>query len=157
MTSYSNVLAEVNYDDLPPACMNFTYKGTPYVLREPGAAAVVQWRNAVFAAQQPDGAGGMMPKAGIADTEVLLVSLCVFKNPGLSEQPITLPEVRGWPYRITHDLFQKAKEMAGIGRDLTLQECDEEIAKLHKIRDEIVKRQGGVGPEGNSPSGGTNS
>ena len=130
-----------DYDvDLPPQEFAFTFRGEQYVLKEPGAGHVAAWRNAVFGAQRPDGQGGSLPAEGFADTPLVLLQQCVCKRDAAGADRALQPgALRGWSQRVAADLFARAKRMAGIGEDMTPQEVEDELARLTRLRERLLK------------------
>ena len=117
---------EIDLSVLQPIRIPFSLGGNHFVLIEAPSDAVVKWRNAQLNATKIiDGkAAGFN---NMADTEPLLVSLCVFKSTGEGStevlmggpqknipQGVSLQGVRGWPYRAQKVLFEKIKKISGL-------------------------------------------
>ena len=66
---------------------------------------------------------------GMADSEPVLVSACVFQ--GNTEKNVLLIHVKKWPSRLVDDLFEKAKEYGEMDKDDTLE-------VLYRKRDRIL-------------------
>ena len=86
-----------------------------YVLREASGDAAAKWRNAMFAGAKLGANGKPESVHNMADTEPLLVSLCLFDAE--NNKPVSLQTVRSWPSRIITPLFNKAVEISDLGED----------------------------------------
>lgn len=146
-------VTELNFDDLTPIEIPVSIKGEKYVLKEPTEGAVCRWRDAQLKASKLTD-GKLTSMDGLADTEPLLVSLCIFKIRDLpdgskKEVPVELPVVRGWSGRIVKVLFEKLKEIG----ELEEKDTEEVLQKRLKDTQEQLKalRNGKSveGPEGN--------
>lgn len=121
---------EMVFDSLEPKVVPVRIGGAKYTLREASGDAAVRWRNAILKTTRitdgkPSGIDGM------ADTEPLLVSLCLFDEGG-KNVPITT--VRGWPQRVQSALFAKVKEISGLNPE------EDTRASLLEARAEIDRK-----------------
>lgn len=122
------------------------FQGKNYLLVEALGDAVAQWRNAQLQGtkmQQSDNSDTKtISLGGMADSEPLLVSLCLFspdKDGNLIldargnvdvRQRVPLTAVRGWPNRVVSKLFEKAKEISGLNETETVQSLEKKISDL---------------------------
>lgn len=102
--------------------------GVAYVLREASAKDAKQWRGLMAASQYvTDGQMGI--KASFAESEPLLVSLC------LTQEGKRVPQetVEAWPSKIVRALFQKAKDISDLN------EKPPTVEAMIKQRDMLTK------------------
>lgn len=122
----------LNFDDLTPIEIPFSYRGKDYILREATGDAACQYRNAVATATQLAD-GKVSGIKNMADTEPFLVALCVRELLGDGkERVVTGVVVRSWPARVQRRLFKKIQEIS------ELDEAD--LKELYRERDELDKR-----------------
>jgi len=151
-----------------------TYKGQRYILTEAFGDAVAQWRNAQLAGttmhQTGDSEDKTIRLGGMADSEPLLVSLCLF-NPGPdgrlpinahgnvdSRNRVPLSVVRGWPNRVVGKLFETVKKISGLDQTETVESLDKKIAELQRRKTKLQKSKEHTEEEAlakNSQPGGT--
>jgi hypothetical protein len=113
-----------------------------FILTEASAEATRQYRNRVFRAYQKDDFGGL------ADVEMLLVSLCLFRD-SKHERPVQQTELIGWPGHIIKSLFIRIK-MLSKGLDVSGKETPDEL------RADIAEKQARLRElEGDGPKNGT--
>src|SRR5438105_4562515 len=106
-----------DFADITPVVVGpFTILGKQYVLKEPSGDIACKYRNAMLACTEL-GPDGRTPKRihGMADTEPLLVSGCLFRlDQHSKEHAVLVTEVRAFPDRIVKALYQKAKDIGGL-------------------------------------------
>ena len=118
---------------------------TAYILREASGAAAAQYRNAVLSCSNETDKGKNY--AGLADTEILLVSLCVFtKGDNGDLVPVGLQKIKTWPNRITGAIFKQAKKISNLDLGETTKES------LIEAKAEIEDRLQRMEQSKNSPS-----
>ncbi len=123
-----------------------------FVLREASGDTACKFTNARMACGQMGPDNTIASWRNIADTEPLLVSLCLFEiergedGSITQEKPTQISQIRKWPSRITKELYDKAKEISDIDTNDDLEsllkqrtEIDEQIEKLQK-KDETAKK-----------------
>lgn len=115
-----------------------TIAGTKYLLREANGAAACAWRNAQLACTKLGPDGTTIGIGNIADTEPLLVSLCLFVAE--TGKTVPLPVVRSWPDRVIKRLAERAKEISGLN------ETDNKESLL-KQKESIEKRLAKLEPK----------
>lgn len=93
--------------------------GKSYSLRQATGEAAETYRNAVLSATKLSN-GKVSSVAGLASTESLLVSLCLFDSEG---NAVHVKEIRKWPNPTVKALYDRAKEISD------LDEKDEEKGK----------------------------
>lgn len=134
-------MQEDNLDDLAdlsPQAFPFQFQGKSYVLREASEDAAVRWRNAQLAATKLED-GKVSGVDGMADTEPLLVSLCVYEQlydaqgSPTDTKPVQKPTIRLWPAKVVKRLFEKIKEVS----DLT--EKEDKAALEKRLTETCVK------------------
>lgn len=86
-----------------------------YELREASGDDACRWKNAIIERTMlgPDGKPTGMKN--IADTEPILVSLCLYDVSLKKKVPVS--KVRSWPARVQKALFEKAKEISDLDED----------------------------------------
>jgi hypothetical protein len=104
----------LNFDDLATLEEHFAFQGASYVLREPTAEAACRWKNAITRAVRMGPDGKPSGVVDIADTDPLLVSLCLWEVKDGKEVPVPLATVRSWPSRVLNRLFERAREMGEL-------------------------------------------
>jgi len=115
-----------------------------YILREANGVVACKYRNAILACAKMEG-GKAAGFEGLADVEVLLVSLCLFRvQEDGSTTPIAIKDVQGWPNRVVKTLFTKAQEIS------ELQEGEDTEESLTKDITAMQKKLKAL-QEGNSP------
>jgi polyhydroxyalkanoate synthesis regulator phasin len=141
-----------SYDDLAPGEFLFLLRSKDYALREPSEAAVLAYKGTQLRDQRLAGGTMTADASKMAEADVVLVQLSTFDAKG---NLASVQEVRSWPHRVTKDLAERAKKMAGLDRadkdSLRLQ-----IAALQKQLRELDALDGSAEtPEKNSPAGTT--
>lgn len=136
---------EVNYD-LTPREETVTIGGNYYILREADGNASTRYSNARLKYTEVRG-DKVVAIEGMADTEPLLVSLCLFTQEG---KPVPEVVIRKWPSRVQSALFDRAKRISNIDQPMDLN-------ALRNARDVIDRRIKELEEDslGNSPSGTT--
>lgn len=124
----------LNFDSLEPISFPVKIAGIDYILNEASESAACRYRDAqlkgVNVTESLDG----NKKAAVdkmADTEALLVSLCLFQvteNGGTKSVP--LETIRSWPHRIVHPIFLKAEEISNLKKVQTKDEIKKQIKEL---------------------------
>lgn len=138
------------------------YQGKNFLLVEALGDAVAQWRNAQMQGttlrQSDDDSTKTIALGGLADSEPILVSLCLFepdKEGNLILDPrgnvdtrrrVPLSVVRCWPNRVVSRLFERAKAISGL----------DEVETAASLQKKIVDMQGRLNKlarSGNSEEG----
>lgn len=96
-----------------------TIAGVSYVLRGATGAASCTYRNAMLAATKLNSEGKPTSLEGMADTEPLLVSLCLFDSNNVA---VPLATILNWPNHILKDLYDAAKEISRLDEKKTEEE-----------------------------------
>jgi hypothetical protein len=124
-----------------------TVGGTKYVLREASGDAACKYRNAMLNCTElgPDGKPSRM--GNMADTEPLLVSLCLFRAD--NDKPVALEVVRSWPNRVVSKIYDKAKELSEIDQDDSL----DGLLKQKEVLDRKIQVLMSEDPAKNEQSG----
>lgn len=122
----SSLLDELIFDSLVPLEVPVRIKmkdGTirQFVLKEAHAEAARQFRNcATRAAKMTD--GRVTGVDGIADAELLLVSLCIFRRDEKADGTtmdvtISQGDIRTWKSKVVTTLFNRVKEISDLSED----------------------------------------
>ena len=128
---------EIRFDDLSPIEVPTSIGGKTYVLREASGDASVAYRNASIAGARVSEDGTVLGSA--ANAEPILISRCLFQrieqpDGTIKERRVDEATIRSWPSRVCRALFDRAKEISGLG------EADESMDDLKKQRDSIEKK-----------------
>lgn len=128
---------ELCFDDIAPVEIPVRVGNARLILREASGDAAARYRNAVLKATRLNADGKPSFVDGLADTEALLISRCLYyadDNGNLRLTPAGTPDprylvaletIRNWPYRVQEALFDKAREISGLDR----RESADDIAK----------------------------
>lgn len=124
--------SDVNLIELP-----VKYKDKLLTLKEADGGASITYRNAMMKATKIGENGKVSSMEALADTEALLVSLCLFDG----VKPVTITYVRSMPTRVMKALYEKIKKISAIS------ESDDEsegalltlLAKTQKKLDTLRK------------------
>jgi len=126
-------MSELNFTDLTPITLPVTIGDQTYQLHEATGDVAAKYRNAIIEATKfgPDGKPAGF--RGLADTEMLLISLCLKQD----NQPVPMATIRGLPSRIIKALFNKAREISDLeeaedrqGLEKQLKDVQEKLTKL---------------------------
>jgi len=146
----------LNFEDLTPAEVPVSIAGRHYVLREATGDAAVKYQNAVTKCSRFTDGKFSGIQGSLADTQPLLVSLCLFDvehlqgstDPKLVAKPVAEHVIRSWPYRIQRSLFDRAKELSGLADEETQETLTKQIADL---QEKLAKLQAEEDPSKNGP------
>lgn len=124
----------LNFDSLEPISFPVKIAGNDYILTEASESAACRYRDAqlkgVNVTESLDG----NKKAAVdkmADTEALLVSLCLCQViDGGGTKTVPLETIRSWPHRIVHPIFLKAEEISNLKKVQTKDEIKKQIREL---------------------------
>lgn len=118
-------------------------KGTKqFVLCEASEPAAARYQNAqIKATKMVESADGSKIGTvdGLSDTEMLLVSLCLFEvtNEGGRKSVEQSYIKANIPHRVCRELFAKAEEISGLGGEQTEAQINIKIKELEKKRDKL--------------------
>ncbi len=129
-------VTELDLDtDLSPTDQPFKYKGTHYILREASAGAVYRWRNALIKNSKIGAEGNRIPSEGYPDTDLLLLSLCIFDT---NDKPVSEGTIKGWSFRVQQQLLDKLLTISKLKDEPdTEDELLAAIAELQKNLDTL--------------------
>lgn len=130
-----------NFDDLEPISFPVRYRGEEYVAREATEGAAKKWRNATIRGTRMEG-GKVISMGDIADSEPLLVSLCLFKVTDKGEVPVPFNTICGWPARVVRPIHDKIKDISGLNEDDTEESLVKRIAEMEQKLQEIRRAKG---------------
>lgn len=105
------------------------FRGRDLKIREATADAAAQWRTAMFKALKQD--------VGLADSQILLVSLCLFE--GADFRPVPKGEVKTWPGRVIGKMFDVAMKISGLDGLDTVEDVERRIKELTEQRDKMLE------------------
>lgn len=146
----------LNFDDLTPYEEEFTLLGKRYALVEATGEAAVRYQNALFKATRTEN-GKMLPGDKLADTEPLLVSLCLFEVTDKGRVRVPEAAVRQLPNRAQKRLFAKILEVSDIrpkDEPKTLEEkADRLRVELREAEEAAVAGQAAKNGRSASPAG----
>jgi len=137
------------FDSLKPITVEVSIDGNSYILREASTESAKTYRNAKLSAARFGDKGKLQQVEGAADSQSLIVSLCLHKvvngkmytkrdgNP----QPTPIAEVLAWPDRITDELFKTLLKISPTLRDeKSEKDLIEEISDLQKQLQELQEK-----------------
>lgn len=136
------------FEDITRQQVPVKIAGEDYVLIEANGDVVYKYRNAVLKATRMSSTGKLQSVDGLADTEPLLVSLCMFKviqgmDGKPKHHPVSLATVRAWPAHVCKALFDKAKAISRLDEDRdTVKTLDEKILELQQRREQLAAANG---------------
>lgn len=120
------------FDTLELSKVPVTLVGEEYLLYEATEGQVVAWRNYhLKSTRMAD--GKVIGMDGLADSEPLLVSLCLRKVTKTGEVPVAITTIKNWPVNVVTCLFERAKAISGLNEE-------ENEANLVKQIDALTKR-----------------
>lgn len=111
------------------------FRGRDFTLREATADAGAQFRNSLLKSTKMTD-GKVTGLDGLADAEVLLVSLCLLE--GSDMRVVPKGEIKTWPSRIVKKLYDKAREISDLDEAETVEEVDRRIEALTKQREKLL-------------------
>jgi len=151
---------ELDFENLAPVEIPVPIGPSRYLLREASEGAVVQWRDSQVAKAKFGEEGGLQGIGAIAESEPLLVSLCLYELAAAADRTtrpvyrhdevfgyfrckingdpeprhlVPLTTVRGWPARIIKPLFEKLKEISGLDEKDSPQLLRKQLKRLVKL------------------------
>lgn len=126
------MLTEImDFGILSPTEIPVKINGVEYLLKEATGDAVCQYRNATIKSMKFSDQGKATGFDGVADSEPLLVSLCLFNSEGNN---VDIATVRKWPAHVMKALFNKAKEISDLA------EGNESLKDLEKQQAELAQK-----------------
>jgi len=127
----------MRFDDITPIEVEVFVGKEKYVLRETSGAARAIYDNARLACYEYQ-EGKLVKVHDIADVEILLVSLCLFKvEDGVT--PVSTMTLKKWPSRIYKALYDRAREISGMVE--TAENLEEQIKLLQKQLSELKSKE----------------
>jgi hypothetical protein len=103
--------SEFDFDSHEKIEVPVKVEGKKYFLREASGDAVCKYRNAQSKCMKPSANGSFTIEGPIADTEPLLVSLCLFDE---HDRQVGVDVVRRWPNRVLKKLVEKLKQISEL-------------------------------------------
>lgn len=130
-----------------------TIDGQQYVLKEASEGASIVYRDAhVKAARIKEVDGGTRESSfgNLADSDALLVSMCLFKvgagKDGGSLAPVDVRTVKSWPTRVVKQLYKKVREIS----DMQELDSEEALQKQVDYYTRMLERKRAERPKGGS-------
>lgn len=134
-------LHSLNFDDILPVEVKFTYREKQYVLREATAGIATKYRNLILkSARMKDGQPSGVD--GLVDSEIYLISACLSEITDKGEKLVSEPSVRNLPYRVSKRLFEKAVEISDLDSDDTEASLSKEQEQLDRRKKALHERNG---------------
>lgn len=98
--------------------------GKQYVLREASGGAATRYKDAQIQSAKLNSRTGKAEKlTGLAETEPLLISLCLFEQRGEGKEILCpLGTIKSWPNRIQRELFEEVKRISDLAEGSTQRE-----------------------------------
>lgn len=130
----------MNFDDIALIEIPVKIGDKKYVLREATGEAAAKYKNAQMACAKFNSEGKPSGVGNMADTELLLVHLCLFETDPQGQATlinVPLPRVRSWPVRITRALFEKAQQISQLEMKETKETLTEKIGRLREQLDKV--------------------
>ena len=90
-----------------------------YELREANGDSACRWKNAILQRTNLGPNGKPSSFGAIADTEPIVISLCLFDKDGKN---VPVGVIRQWPAKVQRALFEKAKEISELDEDEELKD-----------------------------------
>jgi hypothetical protein len=104
--------APMDFDSLEPALVHVKIRGKEYQLREAGVDTVMKWRNAMYKATRPDTDGTPRPSEGFPDTDVLLLSECLYDVK--TAKPVDRSFIRSLSMKVFNPLLTRLRQISGL-------------------------------------------
>lgn len=147
-------MLDFNSEDLTPHEETFTIGPRSFLIREADEAAIVKWRNSQVKASKLDQATGRIIIGEVADSDPLLISLCLFekteKDGKETLSPVPLSVITKWPNRVTKKILDRIKEISELNEDDTeegltkrLAALSEKLLQLRTKRENLKNEQDG--------------
>lgn len=134
----------LNFDDIALIEIPVKIGSKRYVLREATGDAACKYKNAQMACAKFNADGKPAGVGNMADTEPLLVSLCLFEVDDQGQPlktSVPLQTVRGWPARIQKALFEKVQAIS----QLEIKETKETLTeKIDRMREQLGRLENGT-------------
>lgn len=118
-------LNEMVFNDIVPIEVPVTINRERFILREATEEAAIKFRNACMAGARMED-GKVVGVSNMAETQALLVSLCLFAD----DKPVPPSVIKRWPSRVVKSLFEKAKEISQLDEKETRATLEDKMAKL---------------------------
>lgn len=139
---------EMTFDSLDVIEVPVTIAGKKYVLKEATESSATRYRDAQLKgmriAETMDGNKTSVVER-MAETESLLVSLCLHEITETGFKTVPLEIIKTWPHRIVQPLFEKSEEISNLKPKETkedlqkrIKELQGKLAKLNQNKDEYV-------------------
>jgi hypothetical protein len=140
----STAVDEFVFDDITRKEAPVRVGGKQYVLLEANGDAAFRWRNACAKAAKMS-SGKVVGVGDIADTEALLVSMCLYETdekgmwrqmPDGSPDPkyqVPVQVIRSWPYRCIKPLFDWVRENSALEEKATREALMEQRDKIDDL------------------------
>ena len=134
--------------DTKPSHVDVSIDGKDYVLKEASASDAKEFRNAALKSFRfgEDGGPESIVGDGVADADILLVSLCLYEKVENSEGETNLIKVKkalvnSWPARVVKGLFEKAKDISDLGEDSDKDSLTKQRDKLSKQIEKLQDKE----------------
>jgi hypothetical protein len=162
MSDDFNPYKEMIFDDITRVEVPVTIWKKKYILVEASEEAHCKWRNFQIAQAKISRTGKVEGIGNVADSEPLLVSLCLYYADENGRLPVNkdgdpspkflvpLQKIKAWPSRVVSPLFERLKKISKIDEVVEKQEVlisdddtpetlEEKILKLKEKREELLQ------------------
>lgn len=143
---------EIIFDSLEPVQVKVKVGTALYWLVEASEGDAITYRDYGLSCRRYDSEGTFVGVEGLAESESLLVSLCLRERGPNDEmgKPVDQETIRSWGSRVVKTLFRRAQEISDLSEpDMTVEEIDRAIDRLQKRRRLLAN---GSTREKNSPN-----
>lgn len=143
MSNRAKAALDLMLDDLEPVEHKFTFREKEYILCEASGDAACKWRNALTQAAKIGPDGRPVALGAVADTEPLLISLCLFEDVEEKGQHkrknVQQSVIRSWPNRLQRRLFDTIQDISELVEKETPESIREKINSLQERLEELEK------------------
>ncbi len=156
-----NPTLELDFDDLEPISIPIKIRGKRYILKEASANDARKWRNAIFAQTRMHD-GKISGLGNVADSEALLVSLCLYEVKPYApetgykpeEIPVPLKTVLEWPNKLVKPLFTHARRISDLEEKETPDTEESLTAEITRLTTKLDELRNGSGDSSTTPTEG---
>jgi hypothetical protein len=125
---------ELNLDELLVREVEVVKDKKRYVLKAPSEGANIRVRNSQMRGARLVDGKLTMDAERLADSQSLLVSLCLFDEGG---RPVPLSVIQSWPALYVKAIFDKAKELGGMDEEESAEALERRLAETQRRLDAL--------------------
>lgn len=149
------MIDELDFDSVVSIEVPVKLNKQTYVLKEASGETAAKYKNAMLRATKLED-GKVSAIDGMADSELLLVSLCLFRrverDGGTADEPVTVAFVKTLPSRVVSKLYDTAKKISELDQDETVEALEK---KIKESEEKIKKINSGSDPAKNGRTSST--